>query len=177
VKTLLGTTATLNTTQNLGEERSGGIELAASGKIGPRLGYNLSANAYYSEVNAANLGFVGNRSANTLAGKLALNWRFGEKDRLQINVDTAGKQLTAQGYQLGSTSVDMGYRHEIRPGLSLTATLSDALATRRTRYVIDTLALAERNTWRNNGRIGWIGITWTLVPATEKAKEKFEYER
>jgi outer membrane receptor protein involved in Fe transport len=44
VTTLISPTATLNTTQNLGEDRSGGVELAASGKIGTRLGYNLSAN-------------------------------------------------------------------------------------------------------------------------------------
>lgn len=177
VKTLLGTTATLNTTQNLGDARSGGIELAASGKIGLRLGYNLSANVYYEEIDAANLGFVGKRSAFSGEGKVAFNWRFGGKDRLQINIATTGKQLTAQGYQLGSTSVDMGYRHEFRPGLSLTGTLSDVFATRRTRYVIDTPTLSDRDAWRNNGRIGWIGITWTLVPASEKAQEKFEYER
>ena len=177
VRTLLGTTGTLNTTQNLGKDRSGGIELAASGKIVPSLGYSLSANIYYDEIDAANLGFMEKRSAFTHEGKAALNWRFGEKDRLQINVAATGKQLTPQGYQLGSTSADMGYRHQFRPNLSLTATLSDAFATRRTRYVIDTPTLSERSTWRNNGRIGWIGITWTLAPASEKAQEKFEYER
>jgi L-amino acid N-acyltransferase YncA len=45
--------------------------------------------------------------------------------------------------------------------LSLTAILSDAFATRRTRYVIDSPTLADRDTWRNNGRIARIGITWT----------------
>jgi outer membrane receptor protein involved in Fe transport len=177
VKTLLGTTATLNTTQNLGEDRAGGVELAASGKIVPRLGYSFSANVYYDEIDASNLGFFEKRSGVPREGKAALNWRLGEKDRLQLNVTAAGKQLTPQGYQLGSTSADLGYRHQFRPNLSLTATLSDAFATRRTRYVIDTPTLSERNTWRNNGRIGWIGITWTLVPASEKAQERFEYER
>jgi outer membrane receptor protein involved in Fe transport len=176
VKTLLGT-ATLNTTQNLGDDRSGGIELAASGKLNRSLGYNLSANLFYDEIDAANLGFVDKRSAFTREGKAALNWRLGEKDRLQINIIATGKQPTPQGYQLGSTSVDLGYRHQFGPALSLSATLSDAFATRRTTYVIDTTTLSERNTWRNNGRIGWIGIAWTLVPANEKAQEKFEYER
>ena len=177
VKTLLGTTATLNTTQNLGDERSGGIELAASGKIGASFGYNFGSNIYYIEIDGANLGVVGKRTAVTREGKAALNWRLGDKDRVQVNIVATGKQPTPQGYQRGSTSADIGYRHQFGPSLSLTATLSDAFATRRTRYVIDSSSLSERNTWRNNGRIGWIGITWTLVPASEKGQEKFEYER
>ena len=68
-------------------------------------------------------------------------------------------------------------RHQFRPGLSLTATLSDALASRRHEWVIDTPTLYERNVWRNPGRIAWIGITWTLVPGNEKSADKFEYEK
>jgi len=177
VTTLLGPTATVNTTQNLGEDRSGGLELAASGKIGARLGYNFSADVYYDEIDAANLGFERKRSAFTRAGKAALNWRLGESDRLQINVTATGKQPTAQGYQFGSTSVDVGYRHLFGPGLSLTATLSDAFDTRRYRYVVDTPTLSERNTWKNNGRIVWVGVTWTLVSGKEKPPDNFEYEK
>ena len=73
--------------------------------------------------------------------------------------------------------MDFGYRHQFRPGLSLTATLSDAFDTRRYRYVIDTPTLSERNAWRNNGRIAWIGITWTLVSGNEKAPDNFEFEK
>jgi len=177
VTTLLSPTATVNTTQNLGEDRSGGFELAASGKIGARLGYNLSADVYYDEIDAANLGFERKRSTFTRAGKAALNWRLGESDRLQINFTATGKQPTAQGYQLGSTAVDFGYRHQFRPGLSLTATLSDAFDTRRYRYVIDTPTQSERNNWRNNSRIVWIGITWTLVSGKDRAPDNFEYEK
>ncbi len=177
VKTLLDTGTTLNTTRNVGEDRSAGIELAASGKIGQRLGYSLSANAHHDEIDASNLGFDGKRAAYTQDWKAALNWRLAPRDRVQVNVAGIGKQLTPQGYQVGSVSADFGYRHQFGPSLSLTATLSDAFATRRTRYVIDTPTLSERSTWRNNGRIAWIGITWTLAPAGEKAQDRFEYER
>jgi outer membrane receptor protein involved in Fe transport len=177
VMTLLSPTVTLNTTQNLGDERSGGIELAASGKIGARLGFKLSGNLYYDQIDAANLGFTSKRSTFTREGKAALNWRFGERDRMQINFTGRGKQPTPQGYQLGWSAVDFGYRHQFGPGLALTATLSDAFESRRYRYVIDTPTLSDRQNWRNNGRVGWIGISWTLVSGSEKAPDNFEYER
>jgi len=147
-----------------------------AGKIGTRLGYNLSGNVYYSEIDATNLGFDGKRSTYTYESKAALNWRFGENDRMQINVATSGSELTPQGHELGSTTVDLGYRHQFRPGLSLTATLSDALETRRMRWVVDTPTLSDRNNWRNNGRIAWIGLTWTLVGTKEKPADNYEYE-
>lgn len=176
VTTLLSPTVTLSSPENLGESRWGGVELAASGKLGARLGYNLSGNLYYNEIDAGNLGFSGTRSTFSRDAKAALTWHIGERDRMQINLAAAGKQLTPQGYRLGSNAVDLGYRHQFRPGLSLTATLSDVFATRRDQLVLETAELSERVTTRQPGRIAYIGLSWVLIGGKDKPPENFEYE-
>jgi outer membrane receptor protein involved in Fe transport len=177
VTTLLSPTATLTRPENVGETRSGGFELTASGKLGARFGYNLSGEVYYSEIDAENLAFTGTRSTFSGEAKAALNWRIGEKDRMQINLAAAGKQLTPQGYRLGSSTMDLGYRHQFRPGLALTATLSDVFATRRDRLVLETPELSQHLTTQPNGRIAWLGVSWTLVKGSDKPPDDFEYEK
>jgi outer membrane receptor protein involved in Fe transport len=174
--TLISSTAVLNRPENLGDNRSGGFELTASGKLGARFGYNLAANAFYDEIDATNLGFPGTRSTITRDAKAALDWQLGAKDLLQINLASNGKRLTPQGYQLGSNALDLGFRHKLGPGLSLSATLSDVFETRRDRGILYTPALSDRVTVRPNGRIAWVGLTWTMVGNKEKPAENFEYE-
>jgi outer membrane receptor protein involved in Fe transport len=176
VTTLISPTVTLMTPENVGESRWGGFELAASGKLGAQFGYNLSGNLYYNEIDATNLGITGTRSTFSREAKAALNWRIGEKDRMQINLSAQGKQLTPQGYRLGSSSVDLGYRHQFRPGLALTATLSDVFATRRDRRVLETAELSDRLTIQQPGRIAYLGLSWALVKENDSPSEAFEYE-
>lgn len=176
VQTLISPTVELETPENLGDNRSGGLELTASGKSGSRFSYNLSANAFYDEIDATNLGFAGTRSTITYDGKAALNWRLGEKDRVQINVAAMGRRLTPQGYRLGSATMDLGYRHQLDSALSFTATLTDVFASKVDRVSLDSPDLTERSEMQPQGRIWWVGLTWTMASGKEKPAEKFEYE-
>ena len=73
--------------------------------------------------------------------------------------------------------MDLGYRHQFRPGLALTATLSDVFATRRDRLVLETPELSQHLTTQPNGRIAWLGVSWTLVKGSDKPPDDFEYEK
>jgi len=176
VRTLVTPITELETSENLGDNRSGGLEITASGKLGGSFSYNLATDVFYDEIDATNLGFSGTRSTITRDGKAALNWRLGERDRLQINLATMGRRLTPQGYRLGSSTMDLGYRHTLGTGLSLSATLTDVFASKKDRLVLDTPELSERLTTRPHGRIVWLGLTWNLASGKEKPAEKFEYE-
>lgn len=175
VTTPLSETVVLHQPENVGETTAGGLELAASGRLTSWMDFRLSGNLYYSELDADNLGFDEERSTTTYAAKAAMNWKAGARNSGQINVVTTGKQLTPQGYRQGSTMLDLGYRFAWRPNLALVLTVTDLFDSRRDRTVLDTPELSSSSEMRQQGRIGFIGLSWTLPNAREQGSENFEY--
>ena len=160
---------------NLGQSQSGGLELVAAGHIVSGLDATLSGNVYYNEIDASNLGFDGRKSTFSYEAKAALNWRVSARNRAQINVEANGKALTPQGYKRGSVEVDLGYRFQIRPNFAVLATASDVFASRRDDVVLDSLTITSSDKLRPQGRIVFVGVSWTL--AADKNAESFEYEK
>ncbi len=176
ITTLISPTVTLVTPENIGESLSGGLEFAASGRLHPKLDYNFSGNVFYNEIDASNLGFTGTRSTYSFDATAALNWRLSEKDTVQINAASQGRRVMAQGYRPGNSTMDIGYRHQFRPNLSLTATVTDLFESRKFVGVTDTETLSQTMTFRPAGRIVFVGVSWSMAGA-KKAPEKFEYEQ
>ncbi|WP_206243434.1 outer membrane beta-barrel family protein [Novosphingobium terrae] len=170
-------TVVLITEQNLGKSLSGGLEVATAGKVMKGLDYTLSGNIFYNQIDAANLGFTGTRSTFGYEAKGALNWHMTAADTLQINLATAGKRLTPQGYRRGYVVMDLGYRHQLRKNLALTATVSDVFSSRHDGLIVDTPTLQEVTLRRQSGLVASIGLSWTLAGAKKKAAEKFDYEK
>jgi outer membrane receptor protein involved in Fe transport len=177
VTTVISPTVILTTPQNIGEILSGGLEMAASGRLGEKLDYNLSGNLYYVELDASNLGLPGNRSNYSADAKAALNWRMGEKDTLQLNAAFSGRRVMPQGYRPSNSTMDLGYRHQFRPNLSLTATVTDVFESRKFNFITDTPDLRQSTTFRPAGRILFLGVSWSMAGAKKPAQEKFEYEQ
>lgn len=175
VTTTISDTEVLVRPENLGSTRSGGVELVAAGKLFGVLDYTMSGDFYYDEIDAGNLGFDGKRSTVTCEGKAALNWRLSARNRAQFNLAAKGRQLTAQGYREGSTTLDLGYRFQYRPDFAFVATMSDVFDSRRDRTVLDSAAITARSEQRQPGRIAFIGFSWSL--AADKNPEQFEYDK
>lgn len=176
VTTLISPTVTLATPYNLGESLSGGLEFSMAARLGERVDYNLSGNVFYNQIDAANLGFSGRRSTYTADVKAAINWRMSEKDTLQVNAASLGRRVTPQGHRPGNATLDLGYRHQFRPNLSVTATVTDVFASKKAVNVVDTPELQETNTFRPPSRVVLVGVSWSLAGA-KKQPEKFEYEQ
>jgi outer membrane receptor protein involved in Fe transport len=176
ITTLISPTVTLVTPENLGNSLSGGIEFAASGRITPQLDYNTSGTVYYSRVDAANLGFMDARSTYAADAKLALNWRVTEKDTFQLNAATLGRRVTPQGKRRSNATMDLGYRHQFRTNLSLTATVTDVFATKKFVNVLDMPELYQATTFRPAGRVVFVGVSWSMAGG-KKQQERFEYEQ
>ena len=51
----LSDTVKLSTKVNLPKDRAAGLEFSAAGKLTPQLGYSLSGNAFWSEIEAGSL--------------------------------------------------------------------------------------------------------------------------
>jgi outer membrane receptor protein involved in Fe transport len=159
---------------NLGSSTSGGLELSASGRPVAAVDLNFSANVYYFEIDAANLGIDGKRSTVSYESKASLSWRIGPDDTLQLNGAIAGKRLTAQGHLQGSKTLDLGYRHKFRSNLSVTATIADVFSTRRFENVLESPELSDRAQVRFAGPVASIAVSWSL-PGAKAAPERFDF--
>ena len=146
-------------------------------RLGPSVDYNLSGNLYYNEIDASNLGFTGSRSTYSADAKAALNWRMGDKDTIQINATALGRRVTPQGRRPGIASMDLGYRHQFRPNISVSATVTDVFASRKFVGILESPELSQRNTFRPEGRIFFVGLSWSMAGAKKQAPERFEYEQ
>ncbi|HEY3951581.1 TonB-dependent receptor domain-containing protein [Phenylobacterium sp.] len=140
----LGGDVFLTTQENLDTSRSGGLELVAAGPLIPKVTYNLSANLFWNEINAANLGFSRARSTYTAMGQGNLSWQITPKDLVQINAFVTGESLTPQGHTAPTGMLNLGFRHKLSDRISVLATVQDVLRTYHSQLVLDTPALSQR---------------------------------
>ncbi|EJL28256.1 outer membrane receptor for ferrienterochelin and colicin [Caulobacter sp. AP07] len=152
----------LTTRENLGKSRNGGLELVTNGKLTPKLSYNLSANAFWNQIDAGNLGFVGKRSGTTLSGRANLSWQATPKDFFQLNGFTSGKRLTPQGHREPISLVNLGYRRKVTDRLNVVVTVNDVADSFRDVAVIDTPLLRERAKRTAKVRAAFFGFTYAL---------------
>jgi len=162
VFTDLGGGVLLRSRENLGERRSGGLELVANGRITPKLTYNVSGNATWNEIDAGNLGFTGKRSDIALGGRASLSWQATPKDFLQVSSNVWGGQLTPQGRVKAYGFLNLGYRHKFSDDLSLVMTAQNVLNTSDYVVVVDTPDLRLRRRSVGNMRAVFIGFTWAF---------------
>ncbi|UAK23929.1 TonB-dependent receptor domain-containing protein [Sphingomonas nostoxanthinifaciens] len=174
VTTPIDASTVLVTEENLGRSQSGGIELAAAGRILRGITYTISGNLLYNQIDASNLGYAGTRSTVSFDAKAGLDWSLDAKNVVQANVGAVGRRLTPQGYRKGYVTLDLGYQRKLRPNLTLTATVSDVFASRREASVIDTPGLSERIDRRLAGQIALVGLSWNLSGTKKKGGNAFQ---
>jgi outer membrane receptor protein involved in Fe transport len=153
----------LSTRENLGETQAGGLELVVNGRLNKTVTYNLSGNAYWTEIQASALGFTEPRSATTMFGRGNLNWQVSAKDFVQVNAFLNGKQLTPQGYFRPTGAVNFGYRRKFDDKVSLLFTVNDVFHTQRQRLVLDTPTLRQHMQRRTDSQVFAVALVWTLT--------------
>jgi outer membrane receptor protein involved in Fe transport len=167
----INSTTLLTTQENLASNRAGGLEVAATRTLGSRSTLNFSSNAYWSEVDASNLGYNGRRSALGWESKLNLDTKVTPVDLAQLNFNYRSKRLTAQGYRLPTFVANLGVRHDLKgKNLSLVFTVSDLFNSFKERTVIDTPGLHDEVTRRRNSRIFYAGFIYNFGKSSKKAK-------
>jgi len=158
----LGNGVLLTSRANLGKSRSGGLELVANGRLTPKLTYNLSGNLFWNEIDAANLGFTGDRSGTALSGRANLNWQATPKDFFQLNAFSSGKRLTPQGHREPFKMLNLGYRRKVNDKLSFVVTAQDVLDSFEDVVVVDTPALRDRTRRTANIRSVFFGFSYAF---------------
>jgi outer membrane receptor protein involved in Fe transport len=165
----LGAGVLLTTKENLGSSRAAGLELVANGKITPNLTYNLSGNVYWTQIDAARLGFTSERSVTTAQGRANLNWQVTPKDLFQVNLLSNGRRLIPQGYREGWVSMNLGYRHKFDERVAATVSIQDVFDSFRFRSRVDTPLLKETFDQSIGFRGITVGVTY-LFGDTRKAR-------
>lgn len=93
----LGNGLSLSTKANLQRNDSSGLEFTSSGHLLFTLGYGVSGNLFYSQIDTSALGTPGLRSTIGLNGKVKLDYRPVAGVSAQIVVSRTDKVLTSQG--------------------------------------------------------------------------------
>lgn len=164
-------TTLLTTRENLASNRSGGVEMAATTNLGSKSVLNFSSNAYFSEVDASNLGYSGNRSAIAWESKLSVDTNVTSADLIQLNLNYRAKRLTAQGYRLPTFIANLAARHEFKgKNLSLVITVANLFNTFKDRTLIDTPLLYDDTTRHRNSRTLYAGFVYNFGKSAKKAK-------
>lgn len=161
----------LTTHENLASNQSGGVELVATTPIGKAVNLNFSANGYYSQIDASNLGFSAKRSTLAWDAKLNLEWHATKTNLIQFNSNYSAKRLTAQGYRLPTYYMNLGWRHDFaKKNLAFILTVSDLFNSLKERTIIDTPTLHDDLTRRRSSRIVYAGFIYSFGQAAKKPK-------
>jgi outer membrane receptor protein involved in Fe transport len=176
VTAYLGNGLTVTTKDNLPKSDSVGFEFSAIGHLLPKLGYSVSGNAFYTQIDATALGTPGLRSTTGVNAKAKLDFRPTVNDSAQIIFTRTDKRLTPQGSVTAINLVNLGYKHKFMPSLSAVVTVSDLFNGQRYQRVASTPTLTQVYERSVSGRVAWFGLTYT-VGTTKKEKEPdFEYD-
>ena len=172
----LGNGLTLTTKANLPKSDSAGLEFSANGTLLPKLAYNLSGNAFYTQIDATELGFRGLKSTTGFNAKAKLDYQPTAIDSAQIIFSRTDKRLTPQGSVSAMNIVNLGYKHALMPGLAAVMTISDLFDGQRYRRNAATATLTQVYERSVAGRVAWFGVTYTIGVAKKGKQEIFEYE-
>jgi outer membrane receptor protein involved in Fe transport len=165
---------TLATLENLPKTKSAGLDLSAHGKLGGRLSFAVSGALFYSQIDGGAATPERLRDTLGLNAKASLDWRPSAADTAQIAFSRTDRRLTPQGSVSAINLVNLGYRREIWSkaplgSLSAVATVTDLFNGQRFERMVSTATLKDTYTRRVAGRIGYVGLRYT-VGVTRKAK-------
>ncbi|MFI4973747.1 MAG: TonB-dependent receptor domain-containing protein [Caulobacterales bacterium] len=167
----------LVTKTNLPVSRSAGLEFSANGKLTRELSYNLSGEAFYTQIDATALGVAGLKSTTGVNLKASLDYRPTSADAAQIAFTRSDRRLTPQGQISAIDLVNLGYRHQFRPDLALVFTLTDLLDGQRFRRLVVTPVLTDDYLRHQIGRVAYLGVVYTFGGPKKAKSGAFEYDQ
>jgi outer membrane receptor protein involved in Fe transport len=159
----LGGGVFLTTRANVGKSQTAGVEVVANGRFTRKLTYNLSGNAYWTELDGRGLGVGGRvRDGWTVSGRGNLSWQATDRDFLQLNAFLNGERLSPQGYIRPQGGLNLGYRRKVNDRMSVLVTVQDVLASIRYKGVIDTPTLRDVQIYDPQTRGVFVGFTYSF---------------
>ncbi|MYM90278.1 TonB-dependent receptor [Rugamonas sp. FT82W] len=167
-RTFIANNVLLTTRQNGEGSHSSGLEFTVSGKLTPSLTLNSSGNlARSQQTTQDDSGALVTRSANSLSGRVRLNYAYSAATQVQMALQMQGKTLSGQGYRSPNHTFNLSVRQAVTPRLSLVGVVTDLFSTNKMETVINSATLRETSTRRFDGRVFYLGLSYRLGgPAT-----------
>ena len=151
----------LTTKQNGEGSHASGLEFTISGKLLPTLTINGSGNLARSQQRTQDdTGAYSTRTANSLSGRVRLNYQLSAATQLQMALQMMGKTLSGQGYRSPNRTLNLSARQAVTPRLSLVATVTDVFNQNKMETVINSATLRETSTRRFDGRVFYVGLSY-----------------
>lgn len=167
----------LTTKTNLPKNDLAGLEITSNGHIVPTLTYSVSANLFYSQIDACALGVPGLQSTTGVNAKLKLDYRPTSDDSVQLVVTRTDKRLTPQGYISAINLVNVGYKHQLKTALTAIVTLSDAFNGQRYERFESTPSFTGDYLRRTRGRVLYFGLIHFFGSTKKDKPASFEYDQ
>lgn len=169
---LVGENTLLTTLENGGNNRSGGVEFTLSGKLTPKLSINTSGNLAFTEQEQIDLnGAETRRTANSLSVRGRVNYQVTPQDAVQLMINAQGKTLAGTGYRQPMSTLNLSWRRNITPTLSLVMNVTDVFSSQKMETVTDSATLKERSIRRFDGRIAYVGLSWRFGGVPQRPRE------
>jgi outer membrane receptor protein involved in Fe transport len=169
---LINDTTSLTTEANLSSDQSGGFEFILSANDGKFFTTNLSADIFYNQIDASNLGYSNKKSIVSWSGNGTLNMNFTKTLMLQLNANYRSARLTPQGEFSPRFVFNIGGRQEFLDGkLALLLTVSDVFNSLRREININTPQLVETAISTRDSRIFYLGLSYNFGTKSKKSKE------
>jgi outer membrane receptor protein involved in Fe transport len=162
----------LTTRTNLASDQSAGLELIVSGNLGEVFTSNMSANVFYDQIDASNLGYEAKKSVITWSGALTVSLNVVKGTMFQLNASYNAYRLTPQGESRPSSVVNVGARQDLFDDkLSLSLTVADLFHTLKRQLELNTPILNQTIINRRDSGILYFGLTYHFGTETKKTKE------
>ena len=172
----LGGGAILVTWANVGQSRNAGLELVANRQFfSKKLSVSLTGNLFWNAIEAADQGLVEPESGTELTSKLKLNWNPTPKDFIQVAAHVYSKQHTAQGFQSGYATVNLGYRHTFGARVSADLLVIDPFDSERLDTVLESPNLRQEATLNLHARLVYLSLTYALGGSSQKKPQDFDF--
>lgn len=173
----LGGGVLLTTFENVGRWEQGGSEVVYNKSLGKALSLSLDGAAQWEEFSGTPIDGGVARSGTYLTLKANVDWQPTARDFLQLSGNAASREVTAQGYNLPYSYLNLGYRHKFNSRLAMELRVADILESSRSGTVIAIPGLQTRSVTIPNDRALTIGLTYALGGSGKSVRHDFEFTR
>ena len=163
----------LSTQQNLSNDRSAGLELIFSAKLGKSVTANLNSNFFYNQIDASNLGYSSNKTIVSMSSNFNSTIALSKTTLFQVSCNYRSARLTPQGKSFGNIVVNTGLRQDLfKKKVSLTLTASDIFKTLKQKTILKSAYLGQTATGHRDARIIYLGISYRFGKLIKKQNEE-----
>ncbi len=172
--TNIGDSVAMYTTVNLNTRQSAGIETTLSGKLFHLWNYNLTADIFYTTINASNLGYT-NKSSISGSLKGYSLFKIAKSTFIQLSAYYYFPSITPQGKRKPYIYCNIGLKQNLfKNKATITLTGTDVFHTYKINYQVVSAALDQTTTIMRKQPVFYLGFVWRFN--NYKDKEKLKYE-